>query len=116
MGTDLSGPVGGGWETAGGLRGWGGGGTSTSKDYSWASAIERGLRHFDICPKLEFSCYGLQDSFCLGRGYRGLDDLATAGRISSTFLEGRKAQRFEAKSLLLGVRLQEFYGIWGFCG
>ena len=63
-----------------------------------------------------FLVTGFKILFCLGRGYRGLDDLATAGRISSTFLEGRKAQRFEAKSLLLGVRLQEFYGIWGFCG
>lgn len=55
-----------------------------------------------------FHVNGPQDSFLFWRGYRGLDDLATVRRISSTFFEGRKAQRFEAKSPLLDVSLQEF--------
>ena len=56
MGTDLSGPAGGGWEADEGCGGRGGDGNSLSSAYPWASSVEEGLRHFDICPKLGVSC------------------------------------------------------------
>lgn len=116
MGTDLSGPVGGGWETDEGCGGGVAGGTRLLKTIFGPPPPKGACAILIFVQNWNFLVNGLQDSFLFGKRYRGLDDLATVGRISSTFLEERKAQRFEAKSLLLGVRLQEFYGIWGFCG
>lgn len=108
MGTDLSGPAGGGWETDEGCGGGVAGATRLLKTILGPPPSKRACAILLFVQTWSFHVNGPQDSFLFWRGYRGLDDLATVRRISSTFFEGRKAQRFEAKSPLLDVSLQEF--------